>query len=475
MFMMMLRIKFIAAFIGIIGVGLMANYNALLIVMVTLFNMGLNPVAVREVAAVSANSKLLAKKVIAIKRVSYFLAIFGFLITVFFSGKISQLVFNNFEHKQDVAVLGLAIIFMILTNANTSIIQGVRRVTDLAYTNIFGAIFGTIIALFLFVTFGINSIAWALLAVAVTQMLSSAYFVRRVEIIQIKYYWHENISDLLGLLRNGLPLMISSLVITGTNLTIIAVISQKLDISSAGFYSAAFSLSGVFIGFLLNAMAADYYPRLSSMIDSRRRMNKIVNEQTIVGILLTVPGLLTCLVFSSFLLEIFYSKEFLPASELLQWFILGCFLKVISWPMGFVLLSLGKNNLFFLSELFFNLSHLSLVYYSVMYLSLTETALAFFICYAAYGLFMLLICYKLTKFKWSHNVNNLIFISFIQFTLVFISLKYFVLWLGILIGCICIFLSIFISLKSIVALLGPTNPIIQKLSRLAFLSKWLKI
>ena len=473
MFMTMVRLKFIAAFIGIVGVGLMANYNALLIAMVTLFGMGIHPVAVREVAIVYDNNQLLAKKVKAIRLVSCFLAVIGFLVTFFLSGQISQLLFNKIDYTQDVIVLGLAIIFMILTNANTSIIQGLRRVNDLAYTNIFGAIFGTFIALFCFIILGINSLAWALLAIALTQMLSSLYFVQRVEILRIKYSWNEKIIDIFSLARNGFPLMISSLVTTLTNLFIIAIISQELDITSAGFYSAAFSLSGVFVGFVLNSMAADYYPRLSTMIASKSRMNKTVNEQTLVGILLTVPGLLLCLVFSSFLLEIFYSKEFLPATELLQWFLVGCLAKVISWPMGFVLLSLGKNKLFFLSELFINSVHLSLVYYSVSYLSLTETAVAFFICYLAYGVFMLLICYKLTGFKWSYAVVKLMLISFMQFVLAFVALRFLVSWLGFFSGLAIIFLSIFLSLRSMARLLGPDNPIIQKLLRLSFLSKWL--
>ena len=475
MFMMMVRLKFIAVFIGIVGVGLLANFNALLIAMVTLFSIGIHPIAVREVALVSDNSQLLAKKVIAIRLVSYFLAAIGFLVTFFLSEKISQLLFNKIDFAKDITILGLAMFFMILANANTSIIQGVRKVTDLAYTNISGAIFGTFIAIFCFVTLGINSLAWALLAVALTQMLSSLFFVRRVEILQTHYSWKEKIVDMFSLARSGFPIMISSLITTGTNLLIIAIISQNLDITSAGFYSAAFSLSGVFVGFILNSMAADYYPRLSSMIASKSRMNSAVNEQTLVGILLTVPGLLACLVFSSFLLEIFYSREFLPASELLQWFLVGCLAKIISWPMGFVLLSLGKSKLFFLSELFINSAHLSLVFYSVLYLSLTETAIAFFICYLAYGLFMLLICYKLTGFKWSPAVIKFILISTIQFTLVFLVLRFLVSWHGMFIGFVVVFFSIFLSLRSLIELLEPDNPIIQKLLKLSFLSKWLRV
>jgi probable addiction module antidote protein len=96
------------------------------------------------------------------------------------------------------------------------------------------------------------------------------------------------------------------------------------------------------VNFVLGAMAADYYPRLTGVTTNKDKMGRLVNEQTEIAILLALPGLLFTLAFAPWLLEILYSREFINATALLHWFILGCMARVISWPLGFVMLALGK-------------------------------------------------------------------------------------------------------------------------------------
>jgi PST family polysaccharide transporter len=43
------------------------------------------------------------------------------------------------------------------------------------------------------------------------------------------------------------------------------------------------------------------------------------------------------------MIKLFYTSEFLPAVTMLQWFVLGCLGRVIGWPLGFVVLALGKG------------------------------------------------------------------------------------------------------------------------------------
>jgi antigen flippase len=56
------------------------------------------------------------------------------------------------------------------------------------------------------------------------------------------------------------------------------------------------------------------------------------------------------LAFGPWILELFYSKKFLPAAELMPWFILGVFGRVVSWPLGFIQLAKGASRVFMLTE-----------------------------------------------------------------------------------------------------------------------------
>src|SRR5208337_3218913 len=103
------------------------------------------------------------------------------------------------------------------------------------------------------------------------------------------------------------------------------------------------TLSTLYVGFVLNAMGADFYPRLTSLAADNMMVNRLVNEQTEMGLLIAVPGVLATLTLAPWVLKIFYSVQFVPAVEIVRWQIVGILLRVVSWPMGFVQLAKGKG------------------------------------------------------------------------------------------------------------------------------------
>ena len=161
--------------------------------------------------------------------------------------------------------------------------------------------------------------------------------------------------------------------------------------------------------------------------------------------------------------KVILSEEFLPASQLLQWFILGCFGRVISWPLGFIILALGKSKIFLFSELTSSVLHLGLVWYAVNYLSLAGTSLAFFLTYFFYTILMLLITNQLTKFKWDSKIIKLIAISFIQFILLIVIVLYINNWVGIFLTVLLISFSLIKCIKEIMIVLGYENKTLKKI------------
>ena len=465
MFMAMIRIKFISITVGVIGIGLMANLNALLTAFSTISGMGIHQRSVREISIdYSSNNEILfQRRAYVLSALSFILGLLGLSLSLFFSENLSTWVFGDKSHKFDIQITSIAIVFVLLSNAFTSIIQGTRKISYLAYANIFGSLLGTLIALFCFVIYGLGGIVWALLSISIAQALSTGYFVRKIKLRTYILCRLDDFKIAWNLLRDGGPLMLSSLTTSVTTLIIMALITRELGMSLVGLYSAAFSLSVFFVGFVLTSMGSDYYPRLSSKINKKKEMNQIVNEQTEVGLHLTITGMLICYTTAPFLIEIFYSKEFLLASELLQWFVLGCFGRVISWPLGFIILALGKSKLFLLSELSINILHLSLVWLALNYFSIEETAIAFFITYIVYTIFMLFTSYQLIGFKWETKVVKLIILSLFKFLIIFYVILYLENWLGIFILAILIFHSLITSLKEISDIMGSKNKSLVKI------------
>ena len=109
-----------------------------------------------------------------------------------------------------------------------------------------------------------------------------------------------------------------------------AMVLQWDGAEAAGYYQAAWTVGGLYVGTILQAMGADFYPRLTGAAHDHALMNRLVNEQTQVGLLLAAPGVIATLAFAPLAILVLYSSEFGEATEVLRWICLGMALRVTS-------------------------------------------------------------------------------------------------------------------------------------------------
>jgi PST family polysaccharide transporter len=148
----------------------------------------------------------------------------------------------------------------------------------------------------------------------------------------------------------GFAFLIQNLVLgLGCYLTRVLIIND-LGLAAVGFYTAAWTLSSYYVGMILKAMGADFYPRLTATANDHPTMNRLVNEQIEMGLLIAVPGVLAVLALAPLALRILYSGAFVGAAEIIRWQILGVVMQVVSWPIATVQLAKGKGKLYVVTE-----------------------------------------------------------------------------------------------------------------------------
>jgi PST family polysaccharide transporter len=143
--------------------------------------------------------------------------------------------------------------------------------------------------------------------------------------------------------------------------------------------------------------------------------NRLVNEQTQVGLLLAGPGVIATLTLAPVVIALFYSVKFGAAVEVLRWICLGTILQVITWPMSFIIVAKGKQAIFLGSELAWGVVSISLAWICVRSFGLNGAGIAFFGSYVFYGFVLLPIVRRLSGFRWSsaNNRTGLLFLSLI--------------------------------------------------------------
>jgi PST family polysaccharide transporter len=136
-----------------------------------------------------------------------------------------------------------------------------------------------------------------------------------------------------------------------------------------------------YIGFLLGSMEVDYLPRLTEAIHRHERATKLVNEQTEMMLLIAGPILLGILTISPWLVQMLYSTSFIPAVEILQWQVLGDILKLIGWPMGFIILAKGRGKLFMATQFHWNAIYLLILWLGIESMGIIILGVGFFVAY----------------------------------------------------------------------------------------------
>lgn len=427
MLMALVRMKFAALFMGSVGVGLLAALSNLQILISTIAGLGLQTSAVREIADAQGRNDLksVALRVQVLRKISMLTGLLGMIFTVALGSFLSLVTFGSTEYTVDVCLLGVAVLLLNLAGAHLATIQGMRKIGSLAKVNIASALAATGFTLILYYFFGVHAIAPSLVAVAFCQFLFALHFATRIKLSSLPTLsWAAAITSAGPMVKLGLALMWSSVIAQLATYLLTAFITSTKGLESTGIYSAASMVSGVFVGFVLSAMGADFYPRLASLSLRKTEMKALINQQTEIGLLMAVPGLIATMAFADLALLVFYSRDLTQGAYLLAWFVLGCFIRVVTWPLGFAVLALGRKGLHAVIETVFNLGGLLVIIPAIHLFGLEAGAVAYVFCYVLYGFGIYAIVQKLTGLKWSAPVIKLVLCFSLTLALLMLALLF---------------------------------------------------
>jgi len=397
------RNKLTALWVGDVGFGLLGNYASITNVVGVLAGMGVTSSGVRQIAqaAGTGDAAQLARTVKTLRRTALILGVLGTLLMLTLARPLSLWMFDSAAHTTAFCLLSLTVLFTSVSGAQTALIQGTRRIKDLARLSLLGAVIGTAASVPMIWAWRLDGVVPFLLTVSAATILTSWWFARRIKTLPGAVSWSETWTEAQSLLKLGLVMMSSGLMVQGVNCLTRAIVTHQLGLGPSGQYHAAWVLSGLYVGSVLSAMGADYFPRLAAVAEDNGRVNRYVNEQLEIGLILSVPGILATVVFAPWVMKLFYSGEFGPAVDVLRWQILGVLLRVAAWPLGYVLIARAESWLFFWTEVGFNSLHLALVWFGIRYAGLPGTGLAFFLAYLIYFLAMIWILRHKIGFRFS--------------------------------------------------------------------------
>lgn len=405
----MVRTKFVAVLLGPTGVGLLGMYVQITALITALTGMGVVNSGVRQVAeSVGSNDdERISRTVITLRRTAWLTGGLGLLVMAAFSVPLSRVTFGTDDYAMSIAILGITLLAGAIASGQVCIINGTRRIADLAKISVISAFNSVLISIPCFYLWGQTGIVPSLILSSAAALGTSWWFAKRIQVKAITLSWRESYHEAQQLLLLGFSFMGAGLVSVLINYLIRLVMLRQFGLADVGIYQAAFNLSGILVGFVLGAMGADYYPRLTAVANDNASVHRMVNEQSQISILLSLPGLAAMMIFAPFIINLFYTKSFVTAVPILRWCILGILGRVFSWPLGIVILAKGKGKVFFITEVLASALHLGGVYFFTLIWGPEGAGIAFMVMYIFHIGMMLVIMRMLVDSAWDKNTLNL--------------------------------------------------------------------
>jgi len=468
-FLKIISSKAVALILGPTGTGLIGALQSSTTMLQAVSSLGINNSAVRDIAQANSkgDSEQLSITIKSLRKAVLFTGLLGFILTFSFAGLLSQFTFGSQEYTLEIRILSIAVFFNLIQGGQTALIQGMRRIKDLAKMSIFSALLVTLVSLPVLYTYELDGVVYFLLTISIGQYLVSLYFARKIKIKDLKVSWQQAYEESKAMVKLGFSFMGGALAgVLGAYLVRVMII-RDLSLADAGIYQAAYAISGLYIGIILQAMGKDFYPRLTEVAFKAKEEIQLINEQTQVGMLLAAPGLMFTLALAPLGIKLLYTADYMSAYPVLQWMILGVFLRTISWPMGYLFVARAKGKIFLYIQVTAQLILLASTFFALKMFGLKGAGMAFFALYCLHISYMYLLVRRENNFKWSTQVVKIIISMSLVFTLAFVILQYMSQLWGSIIVCSLGLILTYVAYLEIAKILEIENikDLIQKFKR----------
>ena len=416
-----IRGKFIAIFLGTIGMGISSLLVSSMAMLQAISGLGLSFSAVREIsqAQETGDNYKLSRTITVFYRWLLFSAILGAIILIALAPSLSEFAFGNRDYIWEFVWLSIVIVINILSAGYQTLLQGTRRLKDIAVSSVLGSILSIITSLPIYLFWGIKGIVPALIMASLTSFVLNYFFVRKIKLEKVIIGAREILKEGSEMVKLGIVMMITSLISTLTTFLIIAYIKKSGSLSDVGLYQAGLSLTSTSVGLVFTAMVVDYYPRLSAISSDEIKVRNMVNQQSEIMMLITTPLVIILIITAPLLIRILLTSQFIPIINFIRWISIGLLFQAGNFAMGLISFSKGDKQTFLLLSI---VGNFLLLFFSVVGYKIDglNGIAGMFIIHSITCYFMVYItAYKKYNYWMSSSFNKIFVVSIFMVVLVY--------------------------------------------------------
>ena len=187
-------------------------------------------------------------------------------------------------------------------------------------------------------------------------------------------------------LRVALPSLLSLMLTMGCVLVVRARAVHLYGLEGAGQFDAAWSISAMYLALFLTSLQSYLLPELSKT-DKGEALHAALSKAFHFALMLSLPLIVGLVVFKPLVMNLLFSKAFVPALDVLRWVLLGDFVRVLGWVMSTALMARADMKGYALAEGLWSLVFVSCALLLLPY-GIEWVGVAYLLGYVAYLVFL---------------------------------------------------------------------------------------
>ena len=350
-----IRGKLVAYILHSTGMGIASVFTSAANTIQQFALLGLNISAIPAVSQANneADPKMLAFTIRLVRRIVMLASLLGFLATIALSPVLSSTSFGNQSQIPYFLLLSLAVLFNVLGTGEMAVLQGLRRYKLLAFCSTVPPLCGLLLSVPIYYVWGIEGIVPAMIVgnliyFIVIRLLS---FRNKQKAPKEPISWKTMWTQGRGIIKFGSILTLGSLIGTLTTFALIAFINNIGSTEDAGFYQACNVIASQYTGLVFTAMAADYFPHLSSLVKTNMQQAfQLVNQQTEIIMLIITPLAMLLILTAPLVIRILLTEEFLVIERVVCFVGFASVLRGLCFARDYIIYAKGDNAIIFWVE-----------------------------------------------------------------------------------------------------------------------------
>lgn len=373
-----IRNKIAATLIGTTGMGLADLYTRTADFIAQATNFGIGISSVRELATLheAGQQRECAHYVRLIRTMTLWLALLGAIVCIVAAPLLSRWTVGGSSITRGFWKLAAMVAFLTLTAGETAILKATKQLRKIAVNTTLTAVATLVYASVSYTMLGMRGIILVLVASTGTMWLLTLRSTMQNYPFSLVRPSRAFLKQSRGILAMGLALVGAGILGSGSEMVIRQFIIFHGSLEQAGLYAAGLTLTVSYARIVFSAMDADYYPRLSSTMQSPVLLSTTVNRQIDVLVLLMVPFLILFALTLPVVVRVLYTKEFVGVEPMVLAALCYMFFKAIYSPIAYLPLAAGHSKMYFVMELTYDVAFCLMVVLGFMFYGVVGTGVA---------------------------------------------------------------------------------------------------